>query len=282
VPQPELDGKVALITGCGKADGLGAAIARSLSRAGARILVTDVVMGGLRNDVDDEPAQDGGLAARVDELRGSGGDAEAVLGDVRREADCAAMVAAAVERWNRLDILVSNSGAPHGQERSPITDVPVDAWDDHLDINLRGGFLMARAAIPAMRRSGGGRIIFTSSIAATRGVAYRAVYSASKAGLLGLVCSLAVEVGGDGITVNAVCPGLIMTSRVRSSAVREAGADGMEGELERRSRVVPVGRLGRPEDVAGVVHFLATDSAAYVTGQAIAVDGGLSIRLPSA
>jgi NAD(P)-dependent dehydrogenase (short-subunit alcohol dehydrogenase family) len=280
-----LDDRVAVVTGCGKRDGLGAAIARALSAAGAHVLVSDVVDGGVSNDVD-TPVVAGsteGVSALARELSMSSVAAAAALADLREEADCSRLVDTAVGLWGRLDILVSNAAAPHGRERSPIADVPLAAWDLQLDVNLRGAFLLARAAVPAMRRGGrGGRILVVSSIAASRGLPHRVVYSASKAGLLGLVCSLATELGPDGITVNAICPGLISTSRGRSSAIRQSGEASADEELRRRARVIPAGRMGHPDDIAEVVRFLAGDAASYVTGQAIAVDGGLSALLPIA
>jgi 3-oxoacyl-[acyl-carrier protein] reductase len=168
---------------------------------------------------------------------------------------------------------VNNAGAPHGADRAPITDVPLEAWRHQIDVNLTGCFLMIRAAMPHLLRGGYGRIINMSSGAALMGIPQRAAYSASKAGIIGLTRSVAAEVSRNGITVNAICPGAIATSRAAATAGREhEGA--VDAGMAARAAATPVGRMGLPSDIASAVAFLASPESSYVTGQVWSIDGG--------
>src|SRR5262249_29405917 len=180
--------RVALVTGCGKAIGIGNATARALASRGVSVVVSDLRPEGVANEFNipgDTDPNWGGLNTLVEEIVQSGGAASSVLGDVSREADAERMVAEVVARYGRPDILVNKAGAPQGADRNEIEDVPVAAWDQTMAVNAKGAFLMARAAVPAMRKARWGRIVNVSSKAAFRPGAKRATYAASKAAIVG-------------------------------------------------------------------------------------------------
>ncbi len=267
--------RVALITGCGKENGIGGAIARELARAGVAVVVSDVAPQGADNDNTvkrDGPAW-GGIEALVDGIRKSGGDASMALGDVRVEADCQRLVAETVDRHGGIDILVNNAGAPHGNDRGEVETIAVAEWDRVMGINARGAFMMIQAAMPYMKAQKWGRIVSISSVAGMYALPQRAVYSASKAAIIGMTRSIALDVAPLGITVNAVCPGSIRTDRAISSTIR-AGYNDVDAGLRERAKEIPMRRHGLPEEIAAAVGFLVSDGAAFTTGQTIVVDGG--------
>ena len=162
------DRRVALITGCGKANGIGGAIARNLAAGGNIVVATDVLEAGARNDnaIENTNRNWRGLESLIEDITASGGAASWLRGDVSVEADAARMVAETLDRYGRLDILVNNAGAPHGADRGDIETISLDAWERVMAINTRGPFLMMRAAVPAMKARGWGRIISIASVAA--------------------------------------------------------------------------------------------------------------------
>jgi len=266
--------RVALVTGCGKAVGIGAAIARALSASGAAVVVSDVLPSGVA-DASEIPAKTArdGLTALVAEIVAAGGRASAMQGDISLEADANRLISETVDRFGRLDILVNNAGAPHGSDRADIEQVTLDAWERVMSVNLRGVFLMSRAAVAPMRRQGWGRIVNISSAVAGQGALHRTAYVASKAGVVGFTKSLALDVARSGITVNAICPGSIKTSRAVDTT-RKLGWDDVEAGLADRAKTIPLGRHGETEEVAALACFLASENSAYLTGQAIYLDGG--------
>lgn len=273
-----LSGKVAMVTGCGGEHGIGRGIARRLAADGADLVLTDVAPRGTRI-VNTKPETGwGGLEAIAEEIRAVGQRAITALLDVRSAAQIERVIAATLDAFGRLDILVNNAAAPPGADRVPVVQLSEEAWDVVLDTNLKGSFLCAKAAASLMlRQKIRGRIINIASDRAKIGTASLAAYCSSKFGLVGFTQSLAMELAPAGITVNAICPGGVDSERLDYLGRREDGAYDQERRAERvkqLSAAVPLGRLTRPEDVAEVAAFLASDAAEYITGQAINVSGG--------
>ena len=242
-----------LITGAGI--GIGQATAHAFARAGYHVVVTDVL-------------RDEGRATAAAIVE-AGGSAEFQVMDVTDTAQVNAVVAAVEQSRGALDVVVANAGIAR---RVPIGEMTDAQWDQTHEVNLKGVFRVARAALPAMRARGRGAIVALSSISGMQGWAEHAQYNASKSGVIGLVRGLAVEVGPDGVRVNAVVPGLIRTAQ-SLSVEHSLGPDG----LERAKGTIPLRRIGEPEDIADCILFLASDAARYVTGQTIAIDGGLLV-----
>jgi 3-oxoacyl-[acyl-carrier protein] reductase len=243
-----LEGKTAVITG--SARGLGKSIALKLASMGANIVLNDI------------PASDS-LDSTADEFRNAGYKVAVTRGDVRNTDDVKAMFAAAIEAFGRVDILVNNAGITKDK---PMAMMSEEDWDLVLDINLKGAFLCTKFAAKQMIKQRYGRIVNIASVAGRYGNQGQANYSASKAGLIGLTKTTAKEFASRGVTCNAVAPGIIK-SKMTDVLPEEVRQKYLEN--------IPLGRFGTPEDVAGVVAFLASDDASYVTAQVIDIDGGL-------
>jgi len=273
----EFAGKVVMVTGCARARGIGRAIAVAFARAGADIVATDVAAGGTRNENDEgiEEARLGwkGLDSLAEEIKGLGRRVFTLVGDVSRAADAERFVADALAQFGRIDVLVNNAAAPHGADRRLLWEIPEEAWDMVINVNLKGTFLMSRAVIPHMLTRGSGRIICMASVSGKRGTARRGAYTASKFGVIGLPQVLAQELGSHGITANAICPGSVDTSRRESTSRRERAL----AERDPNAPVLslpPTGRVARPDDIARLALFFASEASDHITGQAWNVDGG--------
>lgn len=240
-------GKVAVITGASR--GIGRSIALALAAQGATIVAMDM----------DQAATD----AVVAELQAAGAQALAVVGNVTATADVERMVDAAVEAFGRVDILVNNAGITRDGLLMRMKD---EEWDAVLNVNLKGAFLCTRAAFKVMSKQRYGRIINIASIVGQMGNAGQANYCASKAGLIGLTKSNAREMAKRNVTVNAVAPGFIAT------AMTDALPEKVRQELAAQ---IPMERLGSSDDIANAVVFLASEASAYITGQVLAVNGGM-------
>jgi 3-oxoacyl-[acyl-carrier protein] reductase len=227
--------RVALITGCGKRDGMGRAIALRMAASGVAVVVTDKQATGVLNrrqevvGVTDESW--GGVDSLVDEIAGLGGTAMSQLGDISVAEDARRMVDTAAAWRGRLDILVNGAGAPQGLDRQDIEEVPIEVFDFVIAVNLRGTYLMSRFAVPHMRSARWGRIINISSQAGQVPAAMSTAYSASKAGVLGFTRALSADVAPWGITVNAISPGMVATSRALLSIDPSLDADARGGAV---------------------------------------------------
>ena len=273
----EFQGKSVLITGCGRVRGIGRALAVAFAAAGADVTATDIAAGGTRNENEEglEEIRQGwkGLESLAAEIRGMGRQVLTLVGDVSRPADAGRFVAESLARFGRIDVLVNNAAAPHGADRRLVWEVPEEAWDLVLDVNLKGTFLMSRAVIPPMLARGSGRIINMASVSGKRGTPRRGAYTASKFGVIGLTQVLAQELAPHGITANAICPGSVDTSRRESTSRRERAL----AEQNPGAPVLdlpPTGRVARPDDIARLALFFASEQSDHITGQAWNVDGG--------
>jgi 3-oxoacyl-[acyl-carrier protein] reductase len=242
----DLSGRVAIVTGASR--GIGRAIAEQLARQGA------VVVAAARGE-NARPA--------VDEIVAAKGRAEAVSLDVTEPGACEQLVANVLERHSRIDILVNNAGITRDQL---VLRMKRDDWDAVLATNLTAAFALSQAVLKPMIRQRGGRIIAISSVVGQSGNAGQANYAASKAGLIGFTKALALEVASRGITANVVAPGMIETDMTR--ALTEQARDEWASKI-------PLRRLGTPADIASAVCYLASDEASYITGQVLAVNGGM-------
>jgi NAD(P)-dependent dehydrogenase (short-subunit alcohol dehydrogenase family) len=245
------NGKTALVTGASR--GIGRAIAFKLADVGFDVILNDIAR------------QTQSLAEVRDEIEKRGRRAFVAFADVSKKAEVKVMVEQAIAATGQIDALVNNAGILIANS---VEDLEEDQWDAVLDVNAKGTFLVTQALLPHMRARKYGRIVNIASIGGKHGAPLQAHYSASKAAVMGFTRVLAQEVGVDGITANCICPGIIVTDMGRTNLDDPVNADRWIG-------ITALRRLGQPEDVSGPVAFLASDEAAFVTGQTLNVCGGI-------
>lgn len=258
-----INGKVALVTGAGK--GIGKASALRLAAAGAAVAVVDIDEQTVRETVRD--------------IESAGGQADGYVTDVSREEQVADTVRRVEERFGRIDILVNCAGI---QRYGTVVDTTVELWDEVMNVNLKGVFLMCKHAIPVMRKQKGGAIVNISSVQAFVTQKQVAAYTASKGAINALTRAMAVDHAHEGIRVNAICPASVDTPMLRWAA--GLFSDNVEETVKGWGKAHPIGRVGRPEEIAEAVLFLASDSSSFITGSELKVDGGttsmIAVALP--
>ena len=251
-PTMTLAGKTVIVTGA--RSGIGFAAAQRFAADGATVIMADV------RDASEEAAQ----------LAEAGGDVRFVRADVSREAEVQALIDGVVSRDGGVDVLVNNAGIVLART---VPDTTLDEWDRLLDVNLKGVFLCSRAAIPVMRRRHCGVIVNVASEQGLVGAATNAVYTATKGGIIQLTKSMAIDHGQEGIRINCVAPGPVKTPMFDTFV---ASVEDPEAEVRGFLDATILKRLGRPEEIASVIAFLASDESSYMTGSVVVVDGGLT------
>lgn len=254
---PDLSGQVALVTG--GAQGIGGATARRLAADGAHVLIADI---------------DGAEAERnVARIREAGGTAASIVTDVSKPADIAAAIAGTVAEWGKLTILVNNAYSGRSATVGTAVEVAEEDWDHAMAVLVKSIYLGAKAAVPHIQAAGGGTIINISSVHGLLAAPRAFVYDTGKAAVIGMTRQMAVDFGPLGIRVNAICPGHIVTEKIAQRWEKDPAG------LRFFDQQYPVRRTGRPEDIAAAITFLCSADASFITGQALAVDGGLTLQL---
>ncbi len=266
-----LEGKVAVVTGAGRMRSIGRPIALEMAKAGCRVVITGSGRPKERYPDDEKAAGWRDIESVADEVRAVGGKVLATVSDVGDETAVRALLQRTVQEFGQVDFVVNNAGAARGVDRVPVIDMPTDAWDNVIRVNLRGTFLMSKIFGRQLIEVGrGGCIVNISSIAGKILPPNTSAYAASKAGIQALTASMAQEVGQFGVRVNAICPGLIDTFRLDD--MRETPAWDMATQR------ISLRRMGSGADIAWSVIYLCSDQGAWVTGQSINVDGGMAVQ----
>jgi 3-oxoacyl-[acyl-carrier protein] reductase len=266
------DGKVALVTGAGRMRSIGRPIAGELARAGCHVVLTGTGRDPSMYPDDEKAAGWRDIESVADEVRAHGVEAVPLVSDVADEEAVRRLGEEIVERFGRLDIVVNNAGAARGDDRVPVTELDPVLWRKVIEVNLTGSFLVSAEMGRRMIEAGnGGSIVNISSIAGKRLSPNTAAYAASKAGLQALTACMAQEIAAHGVRVNAICPGIIDTSRMDDLGRGEVWEQVVK-------TMIPLGRAGTGDDIAATVMYLCSDQGAWVTGQAWNVDGGTVVQ----
>lgn len=266
-----LEGKVAVVTGAGRMRSIGRPIAVEMARAGCKVVLTGTGRPPEQYPDDEKAAGWRDIDSVVDEIRAFAGTALGVVSDVGDEGAVRALLERTLAEFGRVDFVVNNAGAARGRDRVPVVNMPIDAWDTVIRVNLRGTFLMSKIFGQHLIDAGhGGSIVNISSIAGKLLPPNTSAYAASKAGIQALTASMAQEVGQFGIRVNAICPGLVDT--VRIDDIRGTPA------WDQATARIALRRMGRGEEIAWAVMYLCSDQGAWFTGQSINLDGGHAVQ----
>jgi NAD(P)-dependent dehydrogenase (short-subunit alcohol dehydrogenase family) len=250
-----LDGKVAMVTGGGK--GIGRAIALLFAQEGARVAVVN---------------RKGGGETTAKMINDKGGDALSAEADVSKASEVEEAVRVAVQHFGKIDILVNNAGIFLG---GSVTEFSEDNWDKIIDINLKGVFLCSKYVVVEMLKTGGGVVINISSILGLVGAEGEAAYCASKGGVVAFTKAMALDLARRNVRVNCICPGSVLTPLLDEFLV---GTGDYEGALAREDAKIPIGRVAKPEEIAHMALYLASDESSYVTGAIMTIDGGWTAR----
>ena len=263
----ELEGKVAIVTGAGRRRSIGNSTAHVLAELGA-----DLVLTGTGRDPSTFPPDEREIGWRdiestADEVRALGRRALTLVGDVTDEADVDTMVQRALEQFGRIDILVNNAAYRYGPDRVPLIELDPDIFQKVIDVKVRGTYMCSKAVAKVLIEQGqGGKIVTVASAAGKRASAATLAYNAANFAQVGMTQSMALDLGPHGINVNAVCPGLVDTSRLDPLG---------RGEVwQERASLAPIGRAGTPQEVAGLIAYLCTEAASWIHGQSINIGGG--------
>ena len=263
----ELEGKVAIVTGAGRRRSIGNSTAHVLAELGA-----DLVLTGTGRDPSTFPPDEREIGWRdiestADEVRALGRRALTLVGDVTDEADVDTMIQRALEQFGRIDILVNNAAYRYGPDRVPLIELDPDIFQKVIDVKVRGTYMCSKAVAKVLIEQGqGGKIVTVASAAGKRASAATLAYNAANFAQVGMTQSMALDLGPHGINVNAVCPGLVDTSRLDPLG---------RGEVwQERASLAPIGRAGTPQEVAGLIAYLCTEAASWIHGQSINIGGG--------
>jgi NAD(P)-dependent dehydrogenase (short-subunit alcohol dehydrogenase family) len=256
----KLEGRIAIVTG--GATGIGRATALALAREGAKIVVADYSKVGQET---------------VDLIKQESGEAVFIEADVTKAKDAEAIINKAIEQYGKIDILHNNAGVLKIADDISVTTE--EDWDWMMDVNLKGVFLVSKYALPHMKANGSGVIINTASMTGVEiGMPGLAAYCASKAGVAGLTKVMALELAKYKIRVNAICPGVIDTELYNKEFLKDHSMEELQSGQKYMEGVIPLGRYGRPDELADAVVYLASDQASYITGQALVIDGGFATQ----